>query len=157
MSSPEPSPRPSSGDAAAHWLVLALATLALLIAFLLPPANDSGKGLRVGSFPLPPLCGFKMMTGVPCPGCGLTRSWVATAHGQFTKSFGYNRLGWLTMAYVLAQAFRHGLWLSHAAWRSTVDRLGKRLDLAIVVLFVLLTLNWLAMFSGILPKSLAWP
>ena len=31
---------------------------------------------------LPTACAFRRATGLPCPGCGLTRSWVLTAHGR---------------------------------------------------------------------------
>jgi hypothetical protein len=31
---------------------------------------------------LPSVCAFRRVTGLPCPGCGLTRSWVLTAHGR---------------------------------------------------------------------------
>ena len=31
---------------------------------------------------LPTACAFRRVTGLPCPGCGLTRSWVLTAHGR---------------------------------------------------------------------------
>jgi hypothetical protein len=39
------------------------------------------------------LCGFKNMTGLPCPGCGLTHSFCALAKGSFADAFAFNLLG----------------------------------------------------------------
>lgn len=47
--------------------------------------------------PGPDLCPFRRMTGLPCPACGLTRSWVACAHGDLSAAFGYNLFGPLFM------------------------------------------------------------
>lgn len=39
------------------------------------------------------LCPFKMMTGFPCPGCGITKSLVYCYQGEFHKSISYHVLG----------------------------------------------------------------
>ena len=41
----------------------------------------------------PVLCPFRLATGLPCPGCGLTRSWVAAAHGDLSTAFADNLFG----------------------------------------------------------------
>jgi hypothetical protein len=41
----------------------------------------------------PILCPFRLVTGLPCPGCGLTRSWVYLFHGQLAESLYYHPLG----------------------------------------------------------------
>ncbi len=41
---------------------------------------------------LMPSCTFKMLTGIPCPTCGATRSVVALARGEVTASFMMNPL-----------------------------------------------------------------
>ncbi|GAA1461491.1 DUF2752 domain-containing protein [Williamsia maris] len=48
----------------------------------------------------PVLCPFRLVTGLPCPGCGLTRSWVAIGHGDLHGAFAYNAFGPLSMAFV---------------------------------------------------------
>jgi hypothetical protein len=46
----------------------------------------------------PVLCPFRRITGMPCPGCGMTRSFVALAHGDLGAALASNRLGPLLMA-----------------------------------------------------------
>jgi hypothetical protein len=47
----------------------------------------------------PSLCPFKVITGLPCPGCGMTRSVVALLHGDLAVSAYYHPLG---LPFVLA-------------------------------------------------------
>jgi hypothetical protein len=39
------------------------------------------------------VCGFKNLTGLPCPGCGLTHSFCALARGNVGEAFEFNLLG----------------------------------------------------------------
>src|SRR5215471_6370463 len=39
------------------------------------------------------ICGFKNVTGLPCPGCGLTHSFCAFAKGNLSAAFAFNLLG----------------------------------------------------------------
>ena len=52
----------------------------------------------------PVLCPFRAITGLPCPGCGLTRSWVYAAHGWWEESFASNAFGLVVVAAVVALA-----------------------------------------------------
>ena len=38
------------------------------------------------------LCPFRALTGLPCPGCGMTRAFCALGHGDLSGAFGYNAL-----------------------------------------------------------------
>jgi hypothetical protein len=42
-------------------------------------------------------CLFKKMTGVPCPGCGGSRSFVMALHGDFYHSIQMNPMGLLVL------------------------------------------------------------
>jgi hypothetical protein len=41
----------------------------------------------------PVICPFRRLTGLPCPGCGLTRSWVYLAHGWWRESLAAHPFG----------------------------------------------------------------
>lgn len=38
------------------------------------------------------LCPFRAVTGLPCPGCGMTRAFCSMGHGDLSGAFGYNAL-----------------------------------------------------------------
>jgi uncharacterized protein DUF2752 len=48
---------------------------------------------RFVTLPAIPLCAFKLWTGRPCPGCGMTRSIVHLAEGDVAGSFRLHPLG----------------------------------------------------------------
>jgi hypothetical protein len=76
---------PASGSAA----LAAVGATAIALAFAVSPAQvESG----------PIVCPFRLVTGLPCPGCGLTRSWVYLAHGDFSEALRANPFGYVTMA-----------------------------------------------------------
>jgi hypothetical protein len=39
------------------------------------------------------LCIFNRITGLPCPGCGLTRSFCALGHGELARAAAFHPLG----------------------------------------------------------------
>ncbi|KAA1426770.1 DUF2752 domain-containing protein [Nocardioides antri] len=76
-------------------VVAAGGVAAIGVAFLLSPDHIEDG---------PVLCPFRAVTGLPCPGCGLTRSWVYAAHGWWRESLAANAFGMLLLAAVLALA-----------------------------------------------------
>lgn len=44
-------------------------------------------GVSLGSLELPATCSFRALTGIRCPGCGLTRSFVYMGHLQVMEAF----------------------------------------------------------------------
>jgi hypothetical protein len=49
--------------------------------------------LRIANASSPFFCPLKSLTGVPCPGCGLTRSFVAIASGKIPEAIAFNLFG----------------------------------------------------------------
>ena len=64
------------------------ALLTLIIPFFLMLHNQNNNLETDQS-----LCPFKMLTGFPCPGCGITKSLVYFYEGDLYKSIGYHVLG----------------------------------------------------------------
>ena len=50
------------------------------------------------------ICPFRRLTGLPCPSCGLSRSWQAAAHLRLRDSLGYHPLGAATFLGAVAIA-----------------------------------------------------
>ncbi len=135
--------RPPSGrvsaETAVHLVVMALCFAMIVTAIALEPQSG---GLSLAGRSLPELCSFKRVTGIPCPGCGLSRSWVAALRGDLGASIAFHPLGWLVLLYAGAQFLRHGLWLSMCQLRNRLDRAGRWLDYAVIPLAILLFAGW---------------
>jgi hypothetical protein len=144
--SPAPGPdRVAAGERNLHLLVLALCLGLIGAALVLDPADPArpaGGAITFAGHHLPEVCAFKRVTGLPCPGCGLTRSWVAAVHGDLAASLAFHRLGWLVLLYVALQALRHAAWLALARRRQGIERSGRWLDRGIIPLGVVLLIAW---------------
>lgn|GEM_PF-651637 len=68
-----------------RWVLSAVAGIALLTTLVL-----GRRGL-----PDVPMCWFHSMTGLPCPGCGLTRSVLAIGSGEFAGAWHFNPFGYV--------------------------------------------------------------
>jgi hypothetical protein len=52
---------------------------------------------------------LRQLTGIPCPGCGLTRSLISIAHGRLGDAWRFNPAGLLFFA-VVAYQIPYRLW-----------------------------------------------
>jgi len=68
-------------------LGIAAAALTLLVPYLIH-IFDHGNIEQAQS-----LCVFKMLTGLPCPGCGITKSLIFLYQGDLDKSLHYHLFG----------------------------------------------------------------
>ncbi len=78
----------------------------VLAAALLLRVNDDGQQVSLpGSSDavLPTVCLSRRWLGIPCPGCGLTRSVIYLVHGNWTASWHTHRLGWLMAGIIFSQ------------------------------------------------------
>lgn len=81
-------------------LLLSVAVVALSFALHL---DGGGYVAAADGWSLPMMCGSRALFNVECPGCGLTRSFVALAHGDLQRSLDLHRLGSLMAVAVVGQ------------------------------------------------------
>ena len=68
----------------------ALALMALgglLVSFMVTPDD-----IEAGRVVLSPPCAARLLFGVDCPICGLTRAFCAMSHGELARAMGYHAL-----------------------------------------------------------------
>jgi hypothetical protein len=76
-------PRASTAEKAAQGILAAVMAASLATGLLLT-ASPTGTGTHT-VLGLPP-CGMLVVTGRPCPTCGVTTSFVLAAHGRFHEA-----------------------------------------------------------------------
>ena len=124
-----------------HRALLLLALLGGGAAPLLRVYPPDRVGWRWSSAALlPPLCLSRACFGVSCPGCGLTRSVVHLAHGDWAASWRAHHLGIPLALLVVLQVPYRLLALRQPRRRLLPERVGRWTPLALAVL---LYLNWL--------------
>lgn len=95
-----------------------------------------------------PLCPVAVLTGHPCPGCGLTRATFAALHGDFAMAHAFHPLVWLAAPLVAISGVvaAHG-YLTTGRMRFG-DRVSRFLTPPLFVAYVLLIALWIFRFSG---------
>lgn len=143
MASCKPTPRP--------WNVglLALGLFAITSAWALHPLDGqwvaTPGGERFGE-----TCTLISLFGVPCPQCGMTRSWVWAARGDIVQAFWLNPAG---LALFVASLTGGAI----GAVRLSVPQMAHRrvprhwLVVGIVAWLVLYIVPWLARLLGVNP------
>lgn len=92
---------------AGEWLSRpgAGALLVLIAGALLPPPAPGGGNGSAHLLGLPTLCPLRALTGIACPGCGITRAFCLCCHGRFVEAITlYHPVVPLVFAALLAAA-----------------------------------------------------
>ena len=87
-----------------HREMLVLACVIIVLSFVLIVRSDDHAAFALlPNWPIPSTCPSQTIFGVDCPGCGLTRSFIFLAHGDWHSAFVRNRVGWLLALAVIVQ------------------------------------------------------
>jgi hypothetical protein len=118
------------------WAAIALAACGAVLGiavWMKPDPRGFGTHQQLGSGP----CGMLLLTGLPCPTCGMTTAFAHTVRGQWLRAFWVQPAGFaLALAtvgavLVLAWVIVRGRWPQAPLWLSPY-----RLFLALLVLLV---------------------
>lgn len=92
---------------AARWRHIEMLWLSIgiiLLSLALTVVDNERVAIRVlPQLLIPESCISKSWFGATCPGCGLTRSFVYLAEGNFALAWNVNRVGWIFALAVLVQ------------------------------------------------------
>ena len=102
-----------------HLVFLVLSVVVLVLSMTM---SVRGAGTQVSlpflNEPLPELCHMRRFTGLDCPGCGLTRSFISLGHGDVAAAWRFNPTGILLFGLLIAQLPYRSLQL----WRIRRDQ-----------------------------------
>lgn len=132
-----------------HLWILGLAVCAILGSFFLQPTDDGRLAFPVPftgtTLSLPDTCMSRRLLGMPCPGCGLSRSFVAMSRAEVSSAFRWNPLGpglyflcWLQIPY------RIGEYLGAGRRFPVWERANQHLHKVTWVLIFALFFTWAA-------------
>ena len=79
-------------------------------------------------------CVFRLMTGIPCPGCGMTRAWLAALRLDFAAAFAYHPLFWVVPTTFVLAFVREEV---------ASSKLKRGIDIVVIVLCVLVVAVWI--------------
>lgn len=99
----------SSGDKSSErhthdTTMLCIAVAVLVLSFALRVRADQRvELLGLSGLPAPEMCGSRLWLGIECPGCGLTRSFIRLADGDWSSAIALHRISPLLAFAMLAQ------------------------------------------------------
>ena len=86
-----------------HGLFFWIALAVIGASFMLRSEGQESVFFPGAKQAMPELCVSRRIFGLPCPGCGLTRSFVSISHGQFARAWSFNPAGLLLYPFVFVQ------------------------------------------------------
>jgi hypothetical protein len=131
-----------------HGLFFSLAAFVILASLILRSDGLSGVYFPGRQWAMPKTCSSKLIFGIDCPSCGLTRAFIAISQGRFQDAWQLNRISFLMYAFVLGQIPWQGMQLIRL-WRGRSPVYWPAVYWLPIGLMVLMGLNWLLKITGI--------
>ena len=125
-----------------HMMILLFAIVVFAMSFTMTLVGETQVYLPGFALPLPETCSARIMFGIDCPACGLTRAFISISQGEFAAAWHFNYASYLVYAFVVVQI----PWQSYQIWRiwsgkRSVDALW--LYYLPIVMTIALVVQWL--------------
>jgi len=131
-----------------HRRILLMSVAMLALSFSLETTSDRRAKAPLFGRSLPTICFVKQSTGFDCPGCGMTRCFIAMAHGRLEEAFHYHPVGMAMVGLLVAQLPYRGLQL----WRLARGRKQLEHRALVVLPWVLMIgmlIQWVLKTAGL--------
>lgn len=126
-----------------HLILLVLCAIVVGLAMSMSIEGGEKVALPGMQSPMPELCHLKRVFHIPCPGCGLTRSFISMGHFNLFAAASYNVVGIPLFILTLLQIPYRAYWLAQPERKKMTLR-GFRLEGAFMIgISVLLLAQWL--------------
>lgn len=128
-----------------HLTYVILFAMLILLPFLFSFQKGEVNKVTFFKFKIPSPCITKNVFKRDCPGCGLTRSFVKIAQGEFREAFRFNRISILLYIFFISAMAFHAYCL-YKLPNPIPEKLGrtKRIFSNLMIFFILA--NWLLGF-----------
>ena len=86
-----------------HLVLLLAAVAVIVMSFLMRLVGDNLVFMPGSVWPIPETCAARQWLGIDCPGCGLTRSFIAISSGDLARAWNFNPAGFVLYLFVVGQ------------------------------------------------------
>ena len=117
--------------------------ICIVIGAVVIPAPSVGATTVLG---LPKLCLMRNITGIACPGCGMTRSLIASAHLHLTDAVAFHPLGPPVLVLLMFYCAAHFMKMSFR--KGQLKAIPRSVPIVMTACFVIV---WVARLLGFLP------
>ncbi|MCA9126798.1 MAG: DUF2752 domain-containing protein [Planctomycetales bacterium] len=139
-------PLPAGNEQSWTFLFWLSGSAAVLLAASVLVVGEHRQVLIPGlDLAIPETCAMHTTLGIDCPGCGLTRCFIHTAHGDLGLAWQLSPVGMLLWGYVVLQiplALAH-LWHRRSPWLAHATDINQR---TLIGLLVALLIQWTIRF-----------
>lgn len=127
------------------WWIGLGCLLIVVVAAVLPP-----QGFLLPNGKPVPMCQFKEVTHLPCPGCGLTRSFVGMAHLDPELAFRFHPVGALVFPAVVVLALMLPLPKTRERAAAWIERHPFAVNAVMIALAITFTLYGIGRIAWLL-------